>query len=123
MRIATVAEGDLSYLELPPGVSIDACLPRRLPVRRQGRVSRILPILKDLMQDLGHDGCPQVGRAGVVRVGDLALGDSDASVRSKKAEEVSEGENSREDVHGDNRQEDDGAEDEQASPGPSPQQR
>lgn len=75
-----------TYFDIPIGVCVEACFTRSFPMRRQGFVLRVFPIMKDLMEYLGHHRRPRVWRRGVMFEGYLELRYSSASMCSEKSE-------------------------------------
>lgn len=75
----------------PIGIDIYTSMPLLFPITRQRFVGRVVPVVKDLVDDLGDlrrlsrflEGAVEVG------IGDFALGDGDAGVLE---EDVDEGE-------------------------------
>jgi hypothetical protein len=61
----------------------NATLPPLLPVRRQRLVPWLLPVVEDLVYDLGHDLLPHIVTAAVVRQLHLLLRDGDARMRAE----------------------------------------
>lgn len=84
-------KGEKTYAIFPIGIKFCTSMPLLVPITRQRFVRRVLPVVKDLVDDLGDlrrlsrflEGAVEVG------IGDFALGDGDAGVLE---EDVDEGE-------------------------------
>lgn len=74
--------GEGTYTILEVGIPLDTRLSYALPVRWEGLIVRVVPVVKDLVDDLGDVLRPVGARPCpvVVEVVGLALGDGDARV-------------------------------------------
>ena len=63
-------------------------MPGLLPVGRQLTVPGIIPVLEDLVENLGHDRLPRIRLARLVRIDHLLLRDSDTGMGPEDAKEV-----------------------------------